>query len=112
MSVEPIYIGAMHVTLIIPGARTRKDKRQVVRSLTDRIKSRFDVSCHLLGEGEHPGRQRLVLTTGGKDLSEVKRHFDKIRSFLDSFGLAWPGTIDIETFSWHPSDAPMEKFNV
>jgi hypothetical protein len=112
VSEEPIYIGAMHVNLIIPGARTRKDKRQVVRSLTDKVKSRFDVSCHLLGEGEHPGRQRMVLTTGGKSLSQVKHLFDKIRSFLDTFGLAWPGTIDVETFSWHPTDAPMERFHV
>ena len=107
----PIYIGVMHVLVIIPNARTLKDKRQVIRSLTERIKNRFEASCHLVGEGEHPGRQRLVLTTGGKDARHIRGVFDNIRSFIDGYGRAWSGSIDVECFSWHPGYGPLEIQN-
>ena len=108
MDVSPIYIGAMHVTIIIPDARSLKDKRRAIKSLTDKINSRFQVSCNLLGEGEHPGRQRIVLTSAGKELGQVKKLFDKVRFFLDSFDRAWPGRVDIKTFSWCPSVGTLE----
>ena len=109
MSEVPIYIGVMHVLVIIPNARSLKDKRQAVRSLTERIKSRFEASCNLVGEGEHPGRQRLVLTTGGKDAHHIRRVFDNIRTFIDGYGRAWPGSVDVELFSWHPGFGPVES---
>ena len=108
MTDMPVYIGVMHVLVIIPHARTLKDKRQAVRSLTERIKSRFEASCHLVGEGEHPGRQRLVLTTGGKDAQQIRVAFEKIRTFINGYDRAWPGNIDLEIFSWHPGERPME----
>jgi len=104
----PIYVGVMHVLVMIPGARTRKDKRQVIRGLTDKVKNRFEVTCNQVGEGEHPGRQRLVLTTGGGDIGQVKMVLEKIRSFLHQYERAWPGAIDVETFLWHPGDRPLE----
>ena len=105
---EPVAVGVMHVLLIIPESRSLKDKRRVLLRLTERIKNRFSVSCHLVGGGEHPGKQRVVFTTGGKDKSQIQTSFDKLRAFLDSFGLAWPSSVDVEYFSWLPGNGPME----
>lgn len=39
-----MVIGVCLITIQIPHARSLKDKRQVVRSVTNRVKSRFNVS--------------------------------------------------------------------
>jgi uncharacterized protein YlxP (DUF503 family) len=106
-----MYVGIMHVLMIVPEARTRKDKRQAIRSLTDKIKHRFNVSCHLLGHGDHPGRQRIILTTAGGDMASVKQAFETVRAFLQSYDRAWPGSVDSEIFSWHTGSGPMESLN-
>ena len=108
MSEAPIAVGVMYVLMVIPAARTLKDKRRAIRSLTDKIGDRFNVSCHLVGHGEHPGKQRLVLTSGGNDISHVKQVFDKIRAYLNGYDRAWPGAVEVETFSWHPGTGPLE----
>ncbi len=39
-----MVVGILKVRLSIPGARSLKDKRKVVRSVKDRVKARFNVS--------------------------------------------------------------------
>src|SRR6266542_2583464 len=39
-----MHVGVMRLVLEIPGARSLKDKRQVVRSFKERVKSRLGVS--------------------------------------------------------------------
>jgi uncharacterized protein YlxP (DUF503 family) len=42
-----LWVAVMHFDIAIPGARSLKDRRQVVKSLRDRIISRFkDVFCY------------------------------------------------------------------
>ncbi|MBI4576209.1 MAG: DUF503 domain-containing protein [Planctomycetes bacterium] len=40
-----MVIGALSLRLSIPGARSLKEKRRVVKSLVDRIRARFNVAC-------------------------------------------------------------------
>jgi hypothetical protein len=39
-----MFVGIMRLGLHVPGARSLKDKRMVVRSFRDRVRARFDVS--------------------------------------------------------------------
>lgn len=39
-----MVVGILKVRLVIRGARSLKDKRQVVRSLKDRLRSKFNIS--------------------------------------------------------------------
>ena len=52
-----IHVGVLHMVLRINGARSLKDRRQVVRSLRDRVRHRFDVTWH---EVEGVGRAPTV----------------------------------------------------
>jgi len=99
---EPVYVGVLHVVLTIPGARTRKDRRQVIRSLRDRVRHRFEVTFHQLGDGDHPGRQAVVVTTAGNEPRVVRSVLDRVRSFVESQGTCWPGRVDVDVFRWHP----------
>jgi uncharacterized protein YlxP (DUF503 family) len=44
-----MHVGVMKIILEIPGARSLKDKRQVVRSFKERVKSRLSVSIAEVG---------------------------------------------------------------
>jgi uncharacterized protein YlxP (DUF503 family) len=44
-----MHVGVMRLVLEIPGARSLKDKRQVVRSFKERVKSRLSVSIAEVG---------------------------------------------------------------
>ncbi len=39
-----MHVGVMRIALEIPGARSLKDKRQVIRSFKERVKSRLSLS--------------------------------------------------------------------
>ena len=45
-----MFVGVMKLSFHLPGARSLKDKRQVVRSFRDRVRARLDVS---IAEVEH-----------------------------------------------------------
>src|SRR4051812_22280398 len=53
-----MHVGVMRIELEVPGARSLKDKRQVVRSFKERVKSRLSVS---IAEVDHQDKlQRAV----------------------------------------------------
>ena len=45
-----MFVGVLRLSFHLPGARSLKDKRQVVRSFRDRVRARLDVS---IAEVEH-----------------------------------------------------------
>ena len=55
-----MHVGVMRLVLEIPGARSLKDKRQVVRSFKERVKSRLSVSIAEVGHHD-----KLQLATFG-----------------------------------------------
>jgi uncharacterized protein YlxP (DUF503 family) len=44
-----MHVGVMRLVLTVPGARSLKDKRQVVRSFKERVRSRLGVSIAEIG---------------------------------------------------------------
>lgn len=45
-----MFVGVLRLSFHLPGARSLKDKRQVVRSFRDKVRARLDVS---IAEVEH-----------------------------------------------------------
>jgi uncharacterized protein YlxP (DUF503 family) len=54
-----MFVGVQRLVLQIPGARSLKDRRHVVRSFKDRVHARFKVSIAEVGDLAHPGRATL-----------------------------------------------------
>lgn len=100
----PVYVGVLHAQLLIQGARSRKDRRQVVWSLRDRVRQRWEVTFHLLDDDDHPGHQQVVLTTAGNDPRWLRTILDEVRAFLGASPTCWPGAVDVEVFRWHPPE--------
>lgn len=96
-----VYVGVLKATIVVPGARSLKDRRQPLRAMRDRIRSRFNVTFNELGS-EHPGQQGIVCTTAGNDASQVRQVMEDVRNFLQMAPDAYPAMIDVDVFSWHP----------
>ncbi|MDP2858363.1 MAG: DUF503 domain-containing protein [Bacillota bacterium] len=44
-----LFVGVLRAEIVIPGSASLKDKRRVLRSLIERVRGRFGVSCAELG---------------------------------------------------------------
>lgn len=76
-----MHVGVCKLTLHLPESSSLKDKRQVARSLTDRIRNRFNVA---VAEVEDAAlRQRLTL--GITCVSNERGHADAMLSGVLNF---------------------------
>lgn len=62
-----MYVGVMRLGLMVPGARTLKDKRRVVLSFKERVQGRFKVSIAEVGALEHPRHATLGVAVVSND---------------------------------------------
>ena len=62
-----MFVGVLRFSLDIPGARSLKDKRSVVRSLKERIQGRLKVSIAEIGELDDPRRATLGVAVVSND---------------------------------------------
>ncbi|HYG74715.1 MAG TPA: DUF503 domain-containing protein [Planctomycetota bacterium] len=76
-----MWIAVIRLDLLIPGSRSLKDKRQAVRSLKERLRSRFDVACSEVGDLESWNRASLGISTVANEkpllqdiVSEISRY--------------------------------------
>lgn len=56
-----MFVGVQRLVFQIPGARSLKDRRQVVRSFKDRVQSRLRISVAEVGELERPGHATVAM---------------------------------------------------
>lgn len=86
MSLLRAHVGVLVLQLAIPGARSLKDRRQVLVSLRDRIRARYDVACHEISPDDLHARGALIVTSGGNDPQVLAQLLDRIRSFAEANG--------------------------
>jgi uncharacterized protein YlxP (DUF503 family) len=72
-----MIVGSLRVRLLLRESRSLKDKRQVVRSITDRLRNQFNVSVAEVEAQDH--RQLVVL--GMAMVSNEARH---VRTTFDT----------------------------
>ena len=75
-------IGALRVYFMIGDSRSLKEKRMVMRSLKDRLLSRFNVSVAEIGSNEKWQAGELGIVTVGNDGRFVSSVVEKVKQFL------------------------------
>ncbi len=76
-----MHVGVCRLTLHLPESSSLKEKRQVARSLTDRIRNRFNVAVAEVEDSDM--RQRLTL--GLCCVSNDRGHADAMLAGIISF---------------------------
>jgi len=76
-----VVIGTLTVELFIFGSRTLKDKRRILKSILDKVKSRFNVS--IAEVDSHDMWQRSVL--GIACVSNQVAHVQSVLSSVEKF---------------------------
>ncbi|MEK9505990.1 DUF503 domain-containing protein [Gaopeijia maritima] len=82
-------MGVQSFTLSIPGATSLKARRSVVKSLKDRLRSRFNVAVSETGLQEAVGRCELTVVTVGDGRARV----DSVLDHVDAFVAAEPRVV-------------------
>jgi hypothetical protein len=75
-------VGILRVYFQVPGAGSLKEKRMVVRSLKDRLASRFNVSVAEIGSNDKWQVGELGLALVGNDSKFVHSSLEAVKRFL------------------------------
>jgi uncharacterized protein YlxP (DUF503 family) len=77
-----MFIGTLKFEIIIPGSKSLKDKRRVVQSLQDRIKSKFNVSIAEIDHQDKWQRAIIGLCFVNSAKKEIENISQKIREIF------------------------------
>ena len=78
-----MHIAALRVRLEITSSLTLKEKRQVIRSLLDRIRSRFNVSAAEIGENDSIRYAELAAAAVANDRPFLDRMMAKVLDLIE-----------------------------
>lgn len=91
-----MIVGAALVELQVHGSRSLKEKRGVVRSVTRRVRNRFNISVAEVGGQDTWQRALLGLTTAGSDAATVRAALARAVEFIEQLQLAEVVDSDVE----------------
>ena len=78
-----MFIGAATIELEITDSATLKDKRQVVKSLLDRIRGRFNVSAAEVDRLDSPRRATLAIAAVANQGAFVHSVLEKVVDLIE-----------------------------
>lgn len=91
-----MVVGVLRLELHLPGARSLKDKRRVVRAVTSRVRNKFNVSIAEVADQDVWQRAILGAAQVGNEEPHVGSCLRRIVSFIDDQHLAPIGDEAIE----------------
>ena len=91
-----MHIGACVVTLHLEASRSLKDKRQVIRSLMERTRLKFNVAIAEVDDLDLWQRATLGITTVSNDSAHANRVLDKVLDHLESHPEFTIGAVNLE----------------
>ena len=83
-----MIVAAARITLLIPDNNSLKGKRQVVRSLIEKVRHRFGVSIAEVDSQDLWQRAELGLAVVGNDEKLLSKTVDRVMHFMENQHLA------------------------
>jgi uncharacterized protein YlxP (DUF503 family) len=77
-----MYVGSLRVRLLVRDSRSLKDKRQVVRSITDRLRNGFNVSVAEVDALDHRQLAVLGLATVSSEAGHARAALEQVVNAL------------------------------
>jgi uncharacterized protein YlxP (DUF503 family) len=91
-----MIVGVAAVELHVHGSRSLKEKRGVVRSISRRLRNRFNLSVAEVGGQDRWQAALLGVTAAGSDAVLVRRVLDRAVEFIEDLHLAEVAHAEIE----------------
>lgn len=83
-----MVVGVLRVDLSIPGNRSLKGKRSVVRKVLDRVRNRFQVSAAEVAHLDAHQRAGLAFAVVSNDGRHANEMLDRIADAVEGLGVA------------------------
>ena len=99
-----MIVGAALLELHVHGSQSLKAKRGVVKSITARVRNRFNVAVAEVGGQDTWQRCVLGVTTCGTDPKKVRHALTKVIDFVEELHLAELRETDIELVTLEHDD--------
>lgn len=74
--------GTLELELFLPGSRSLKDKRRLLKSLQDRVRSRYNVSIAEIGYQDKWQRARIGVAVVNNQRVEAERTLQRVRDIF------------------------------
>jgi uncharacterized protein len=96
-----MVVGVLRLSLVIPAARSLKEKRHALRRIIDRVRARYNVSVAEVGDNDVWQRALVGVTAVANDRSFVNEVLDKVVRDVEMLGVAdlVGREMEIETYS-------------
>ena len=78
-----LFISLLTIELLVPWARSLKDKRSAVRGLKDRLRSRFNASVAEVGYQDKWQRAVLAVCVLGNDKRQLESDMSRVRQLCE-----------------------------
>lgn len=82
-----MVVGVCHLDVVLPQGSSLKGKRQIIKSLIARVKSKFNVSISEVGAHDLWQRARVGICVVGVDKRFINSSLDKVINFIEGLGL-------------------------
>ena len=93
-----MIVGVMKAQLHLQGLTSLKEKRGIVKSVTGRLKSRFNISIAEVDHQDEKTSAIIAMTIVCNETRFINQQFDKIIEFMQRDGRFYLGKIERETF--------------
>ncbi len=93
-----MIIGVLKAQLNLQGVASLKQKRSIVKSLTGRLKSRFNISISEVDHQDSKAVAVIALALVSNDNSFIHQQLDAIIDFMRNDGRFYLGQVERETF--------------
>ena len=94
-----MVVGSLKIEFRLTDNRSLKGKRKVVRSMVDKVKSRFNASIAEVGSNDKWQKIELGISAVGNDRRHIDSSLNHILSFLESLYLAEIMHTEMEIFN-------------
>lgn len=77
-----MVVGILKITLIIPGNSSLKGKRKVIKSLLDKLRSKFNLAAAEVEDNDLWQKAGIGLALVGNDRRFINSSMDKVLDFI------------------------------
>ena len=94
-----MLVGLLTMTIHLQGVNSLKGKRKIVKSLIERLRSRFNASVSEVAAQDNKRVALVGISVVSNDGSHLDEQLDKIVNFIVNDGRFYVGQINRETFT-------------